>query len=464
MIQLSAVGLRFVQSAIFVSYFGLAISAGIGLRAARAQSAEGDTVEGYVSAVQLPTELYVNGTQVTLTPKTRFGMIGDRAPRVDSPVRDLIEIGVYVKVEEVFDPSTKVITAGAIYLRDASGKRLSGMGLIDRIISTGPEPVLQADGYSIQIRSNTVQKFSGALTSLRDVHTNTWVRYEGDRDDTGMLVATRVEFSSLAKRTPKVPGKAKSPGKAKAQVAVPAQGTYLDADGEPRDIHSKVRLNQFEASCGWHVAPGDPAMQQRVLRVGTKLIPDYQSQMASDDPAKIPFRFYAVDEPGLRTDIFCKPGLVLVPKQAIERLQNDDQLAAVIADGIAFNMQRLSPKLNAEWLAVYGVELAGEAVSGISGGVFLGTEIGGQIAGHKILAEMEEQRGRVALTLLKDAGYDPWQAPEAWRLLAPKVLPKDLGSLKYPNRSEYQLGVLKLQYRADRKAVQEKTVAAASAQ
>jgi hypothetical protein len=30
---------------------------------------------------------------------------------------------------------------------------------------------------------------------------------------------------------------------------------------------------------------------------------------------------------------------------------------------------------------------------------------------------------------MDDAGYDPWQAPEAWRLLAPKELPVDIHSL-----------------------------------
>jgi len=60
---------------------------------------------------------------------------------------------------------------------------------------------------------------------------------------------------------------------------------------------------------------------------------------------------------------------------------------------------------------------------------------------------LEEQRGRVALSLLADAGYDPRQAPEAWKLLEPKHLPADVSTLKYPNRSWYQLSVLNLQYR-----------------
>ena len=60
---------------------------------------------------------------------------------------------------------------------------------------------------------------------------------------------------------------------------------------------------------------------------------------------------------------------------------------------------------------------------------------------------MREQRGRVALSLVAVGGFDPWQAPEAWRLLSPKHLPSDTNSLKYSDLSGYQLGILNLQYR-----------------
>ena len=53
----------------------------------------------------------------------------------------------------------------------------------------------------------------------------------------------------------------------------------------------------------------------------------------------------------------------------------------------------------------------------------------------------------IALSILADAGYDPWQAPEAWRLLEPKKPPTATDSLKYPSHSGYLLGVLNLQYR-----------------
>ena len=52
----------------------------------------------------------------------------------------------------------------------------------------------------------------------------------------------------------------------------------------------------------------------------------------------------------------------------------------------------------------------------------------------------------MALALMADAGVDPWQAPEAWRRVAPKVLPKDWETVKFPSRGGYQLGILNLQY------------------
>jgi hypothetical protein len=53
----------------------------------------------------------------------------------------------------------------------------------------------------------------------------------------------------------------------------------------------------------------------------------------------------------------------------------------------------------------------------------------------------------MALGFMADAGYDPWQAPEAWRLLAPKKLPANTSHLKYPSQAGYQLAILNLIYK-----------------
>jgi hypothetical protein len=75
------------------------------------------------------------------------------------------------------------------------------------------------------------------------------------------------------------------------------------------------------------------------------------------------------------------------------------------------------------------------------------------LIGHEIDVRLQEQRGRMALALMADAGYDPWQAPEAWRRATPKTAPKDWETVKYPNRGGYQLGILNLQYSRGKAAV-----------
>ena len=89
----------------------------------------------------------------------------------------------------------------------------------------------------------------------------------------------------------------------------------------------------------------DPKSRYRDWYVWSKKKPKsanktYQKQLAADDPSKIQFQFYAIDEPKIRSDVFCNEGLVLVPRQVVQRLKNDDQLAAVLADGVAFGLQR----------------------------------------------------------------------------------------------------------------------------
>jgi hypothetical protein len=130
----------------------------------------------------------------------------------------------------------------------------------------------------------------------------------------------------------------------------------------------------------------------------------------------------------------------------VERLATDDLLAAVLAEGVAFGLQQQSAKLITEYHAILGAGLAAEVgLLAVPGG-FLAADFGTSIAVNRIDLRMQEQRGRMALAMMADAGYDPWQAPEAWRLLGPKRVPARGDTLKYPNRSGYQLGILDRQY------------------
>lgn len=326
---------------------------------------------------------------------------------------------------------------------------LSGVGVILKVDFAGPEPVFEADGYRIRIAAGASTTFSGTLKSLADVGPDVWIRYKGQRDDTGVVVASAADFFPAGTRKG-----VSTMGPRKASHAEDykpiKQDALLDADGHLRGAHTKVRYSDAGGPCGWHRVPADEALQERVERIGMRLVPAYQVALKADDPSRISFRFYAVAEDKLRSVLGCNMGLVLVPKNVVERMQNDDQLAAVLADGVAANLQRQFFTITPREAEALGIETAGVFLPGVAGAAGMAGQFGAEFVGNALmrpeLLRFEQQQARIALQLMADAGYDPWQAPEAWRLLAPRDLPKDTGTLPYTREGAYQLKILKLQY------------------
>lgn len=392
-------------------------------------------VEGYITAVKSPDGFDVNGEHVTTQSGTTYGVIGDKTGvRVSA---DGVQLGAFVRVSGEPAAGNKGILASSILFRDDWDKKLTGFSVVDRVLATGEEPIFQADGYRIRIDAHTDLSFGGSLKTLADVGPNTWLYYKGKRDANGVLVATRAKF---------VPARgwawlAPHPKTHPQQEPVPAQGARMDADGKMVSLHAKVRLGDAGGYCGWRKVSTDVALQERVLRIGERLLPAYQKQLAMDDPAKIWFRFYVVEDDKIRDDIECNGGLILMPARGMERLQTDDQIAALLANGIAYYIQTQSAQLIAESREVLGVQFAAD-LAGV-GAVAL---VPDAIVAHVVEMRMQEERGRMALELMADAGFDPWQAPEAWRRVAPKTVPKDWETVKFPNRGGYQLGTLNLQY------------------
>lgn len=424
-------------------------------------------VEGYITAVRAPDSFDVNDLHVAISPRTGFGIIGTNAVRNDNPLREALQVGAFVEVKGKFDRHTKTTAATAIYLRDDWDRKLSGVGVIDKVVSHGSDPVFRADGYLIRITAATNLTFADELNSLADVETNTWLRFEGKRDNSGVVVASQATFlpakstqfrrllgatedptkgllpGSLrhAKPAPENPNEKASPPEINPHTGnrVDFEKT-LDRDGNLTE-DAGIR---WGALGGWRTIPADRALQQRVRGIGMRLVPAYQNDLADDHPSKIHFRFYVVDDDRFRSEICPLSGLILVPKQVLERLKDDDQLAAVLADGVAYNLQRQAARVSADNRALVGVYVATAFAPAL---IFLPALDATISTATRITTTMYEERARIALTLLSDAGYDPHQAPEAWRLLYPKHLPKDPDTLPYPGFSGYQLSILTLQYR-----------------
>ncbi len=408
------------------------------------QGIEVVAAEGYISAVHPPNAFDVSECRVTISPSTRMGATEETSDGKALP--SSIQVGAYVYVWAVYGCKGS-ITAGTLHFRDEAHNKLAGMGVIDRLISDGWWPVFQADGYRIRITSGTKLAFKGGLQTIADIGPNVWIRYEGKRNAAGELVASKAEFLPARAtefkalkgfEVPVVALKSDDPNRNPGGVPI-----RLDDPGalQPND---KVRWGVL---LHWHTILDDPAIQARVRRVGMSVVPQYQRDMPIDNPSKIPFNFYVIDDDKDRTALCPLDGLVLMPKAAMDRLENDDELAAVLADAVAISLQRQRARVVADKRSLLALYEAGAVASAFVPGLGLATSVAGGSRAEKADIELDEQRGRVALALMADAGYDPWQAPQAWRRLGPKDLPADLTTLAYTSHGGYQVGILKLQYR-----------------
>ncbi|HEU5351618.1 MAG TPA: DUF5666 domain-containing protein [Terracidiphilus sp.] len=437
-------GLKHCASCVFSLFIFLAIGAGCGVTAASAaaQDSQFPVLRGYITALVPPNDFVVDGYHVVTSVGTTYQMPKGGPNQPQYEIRTALRVGSYVEVRGTKDRSTKTVAAFEVLLRDkhvptVSGagvverETVSGAGVIERVTVSGPGHLFHVDGYDVLVDSGTQTHFAGGLTGIGDVGTNMWVRFEGQRNSSGEVVASTAHFVK-----PKFPRHKRDPRA--VQVTTFPPGSLIDFDGSFRTDREKHRLEDAGGWCGWYPVPEVPALQERIRRIGMREVPEFERNLPDDDPSKIPFRFYVVVEKDIRSEIYCSNGLVVVPLDVVERLQNDDQLAAVLADGIAAQMQMQQERL-AHVLGVAGVEFASYYVAGITGY---------EVAKIEIRRKMERQHGALALSLMADAGYDPWQAPEAWRLLKPRQLPRNLKKLKYPARSKYLLEILRLQYAA----------------
>ncbi len=396
-----------------------------------AQEMRGVAVQGYVTAVRFPDGIEVNGRRVTLQPGTSYGFAKDKTTETNSPLKSELKLGAYVWISGRSENDGTV--ASVVRFREDWNQKLEGFGPVNKAVSAGAEPVFLADGYPIRIPSATAKSFHGEVQSLDGIGANVWLHYKAKRGTDGVLVASVADFVSVKPKAVKIVN------------GVEDYKLHFEAPDMTAQKNGRVMLGAVGT---WYAIPADRDLQDRVARIGESLVPSLQRALPDGDPGKIKFLFYAVDDPKLH-EIMCSPrgGVILIPKHLLARLENDNQVAAALAYAIGATLQRQGMNKLMEQSKMMRDELGTVGIYLVSPlGLAVAMDFAGALPDHQIATILEEQRGRLALSLMSDAGYDPWQAPETVRLLAPKNAPKDLSALKYPDLAGYLLGVLNLQY------------------
>jgi len=401
-----------------------------------AQDPEITTVElvhGYITATDLPDGFDVDDQHIVLQPLTGFRLKGAKSDASDDSLRRELRPGAYVSV--LGKTKHKKHIADVVVFRPDWNEQISGLGPVNAVLEADKEHEFRADGFTIRVPASAETSFRGEVHSLNDVGAGTWLHYKGKLDSHGVLVAAAADFMSMK------PGKPVEVVNGLDDYKIP----FFPPDFA-RHLDGRMKPGRLKS---WRTVPADQVLDDRLQRIGTRLIPPFQRALADDDPRKIPFLFYAVDDDDMRTFI-CAPrgGLIFYPRFQIERMKNDDQLAAALAMPIAMVLQRQGiGKEMKQWPAVRDQlsTLALYATIPYFGAFPL--DMLGALPDHRIATRIEEQVGRIAISLVADAGYDPWQAPEAFKLLGARRSTNGVWTVKHTHLSEYALSILNLEYR-----------------
>ncbi|MGH9590137.1 MAG: hypothetical protein ACRD25_07060 [Terracidiphilus sp.] len=395
-----------------------------------------DSVAGFVTRAASSSDFDVSGIRIrcgnrTTTSIVKAGIgLGTPGCPQNAPY-----VGESATIKGAFSKRDGSFSASEIDIsqESQSAGKVSGSALISKV---SPSPsanpakgglLVRADGYRILIPSKATIVWGSPLHSFADVKADDWIDYKGERRADGIVMAEELRLLPLAV------GKGEEKYRAKRDFdpsKVPASAKQSAASMDFLGVNPK-RFPPYH----------DPQMQARVNEIGSKLIPAWQKALPDSDPAKVHFRFQLISTTKFRDALALSSGVILVPKQVVARMQNDAQLAAVLADNIASVLERQSyrhlPAARRMTAGEYATDAAAWLVPGLglaAPALFYGT-------GKAMLTKAEDQRGRVALGLIYDAGYDIDQAPMAWWLLAPKK-PKSVSKIPLPHRAAYLYGIL----------------------
>ena len=406
-----------------------------------AQDDHPNTLSGPITAITSPTAFDVSGQHIALspdaqlcTPPPHFGPDSDTPqqcrPRAGFTTADLF-LGEHVQLFGDAHSAKHTFIAHKIATRRPP-KNMTGTAIIDLIPAGQPTVpavrLLRADGYLLRITSDSRLQFTAPLNSVADVSTNQWIQYSGTMQEDGTI---RVTAAAIAPNTVS----SEEDKLRKKSDYDPSQVPYSKSD---HDLSRDYVPTYYKQIGAWP----DAAMQARVQRIGKSLIPAYQRTLPDSDPTKINFRFAVIDVQSLPDALNYPSGVILLPHQLIERMQNDDQLATLLADHMAQILEKDDVRIHAGHDVVVAADIIGTATG-------IGAGIAADVVGNAIKDHISfglARSGRVSLCLLHDAGYDIHQAPLAWWHLADKK-GKPLDQIDLPARAEKLYESLALAWR-----------------
>ncbi len=380
---------------------------------------------GYITRIASPIDFDVAGTHVIINNETLYRVPDSKlnlATRTPLP----LFLGENVDIFGKRDHKHHTVVAETIITHPVNPLPVSGAGIIDLLMpasATSGDRIVRADGYLLHVRPDTALTFVPPLVAGTSLSTNLWINYHGIQQADGTVLLDRAELRANEIKPAEAELRSESEYDP-AAVPPDAKQGYFSKGTFGVDPHLIPPYTKF------------PLLQQRAVRIGNSIVPAFQRQLTDADPTKIHFRFQLVDQPRWHDALTLPSGVILVPFQLVDRLANDSQLAAVLADNIAVALEKQTMRATPTDTAIKAAQLLGTAGGFVVPGLDLATGIATGSADAHLLLQEQQQSGRVSLCLLHDAGYDLREAPIAWWLLAPSR-PTAITSVSLPSRAAY---------------------------
>ncbi|HEU4714874.1 MAG TPA: M48 family metallopeptidase [Pyrinomonadaceae bacterium] len=240
-----------------------------------------------------------------------------------------------------------------------------------------------------------------SLTSLADVGPGTVMTYHGREQADGTVLATSVEFKHNEME--------KAERDLWKDIKVKEEPFNFEA-GKTGEL--KVGPNKYKVLANQEV-------QDYVSRLGHSLIPAYQRALPDSHPQKIHFQFRVIQAKSFNAAAY-PMGMVVIHSDVFNLLENEAQLAAVLAHEIAHATQEHTyrqmkhNKKRRTALKIGSLVAAGMGYYSVS--TLLDMVNTAMMAGYG--RTLENQSDRLALQYMSDAGYDLREAPRVWKLVA----------------------------------------------
>ncbi len=404
------------------------------------QTSEYPALDGFVTRVAAGG-MDVNGVHLLFTPASLSGTNVKGGVQFFKVI-PTVYLGEPAKVFGKADRKRDAVKVDRLILTLPASVEVAGEAMIDLLpdvtpatpaTAGQPDRLLRADGRLLLLTPASNVVFAPPLAASTPLATNLWIRYRGEQRPDGKVLVREAEIR------PNIVAAYED----KLRKQVEYDPAAVDADA-----HQNLARLYFFGVDPKRIPPWpDAAMQERVSRLGQRLIPAYQRALLATDPTRINFRFGVINEEDAKDAITLPNGIILIPHQVVERLENDDQLATVLADNIACALEKQTLRVTPihQRMAAAGVVADGASIF-VPGLGLAGAAAYTGVARH-LLTMQQQQSGRASLSYLVDAGFDLTQAPVAWWRLGTKP-DKPLAKQGLPPRAAYLFATLGTTWRS----------------